>query len=83
MEGLIPFVYRAIVQYKNDGNVSLGSLMLNESPSASYMRLPGDSGRYRSVEACFFSSSSAATGYLSAVTALQSPVRRSASARRA
>ncbi|KAL3640665.1 hypothetical protein CASFOL_015633 [Castilleja foliolosa] len=46
MEGLIPFVYKAIAQYKNggQGNNIIGT-WLNESPSASYMRLPGDSGR--------------------------------------
>ncbi|KAL7136410.1 hypothetical protein ABFS83_10G028700 [Erythranthe nasuta] len=48
MEGLIPFVYRAIVQYKNGGRQgSVIGTWLNESPSASYMRLPaGDSGRF-------------------------------------
>ncbi|XP_050238185.1 uncharacterized protein LOC126687669 [Mercurialis annua] len=47
MEGLIPFVYRAIMQYKNGNEGPIGS-WLNESPSASYMRLPtGDSGRFQ------------------------------------
>ncbi|XVE96927.1 hypothetical protein REPUB_Repub02eG0266200 [Reevesia pubescens] len=49
MEGLIPFVYRAIVEYKNgreDGHVL--ATWFNDSPSASYMRLPtGDSGRFQ------------------------------------
>ncbi|WOG94454.1 hypothetical protein DCAR_0313750 [Daucus carota subsp. sativus] len=48
MEGLIPFVYRAIVQYRNGGD--MGSF-LSESPSAAYMRLPGDSGRFQALQA--------------------------------
>lgn len=46
MEGLIPFLYRAIVQYRNGGDIGT---FLNESPSASYMRLPGDSGRFQVI----------------------------------
>ncbi|OMO66415.1 hypothetical protein CCACVL1_21174 [Corchorus capsularis] len=47
MEGLIPFVYRAFVQYKN-GREGVLATWFNESPSASYMRLPtGDSGRFQ------------------------------------
>ncbi|XP_019058388.1 PREDICTED: uncharacterized protein LOC109116793 [Tarenaya hassleriana] len=54
MEGLIPFLYKAIVQYKNGGTVS--SVLFSEhhhSPSASgyYIRLPGDSsGRFRASD---------------------------------
>ena len=47
MEGLIPFVYRAIVQYKNAGQGLVGSWLSESPPSASYMRLPGDSGRFQ------------------------------------
>ncbi|KAL8508997.1 hypothetical protein ACS0TY_016259 [Phlomoides rotata] len=36
MEGLIPYVYKAITQYRHGAT----------SPSASYTRLPGDSGRF-------------------------------------
>ncbi|KAJ6968708.1 hypothetical protein NC653_036631 [Populus alba x Populus x berolinensis] len=40
MEGLIPFVYRAIMQFNNGKEAGpLGS--------SSYMRLPGDSGRFQ------------------------------------
>ncbi|XVE76421.1 hypothetical protein DITRI_Ditri12bG0171400 [Diplodiscus trichospermus] len=47
MEGLIPFVYRAIVQYKN-GREGVLTTWFDDSPSASYMRLPtGDSGRFQ------------------------------------
>ncbi|GMN60136.1 hypothetical protein TIFTF001_029218 [Ficus carica] len=49
MEGLIPFVYRVIVEYKN-GNKHQHDLLgswFSESPSASYIRLPtGESGRF-------------------------------------
>ena len=48
MEGLIPFVYRAIVQYKNGREGHVLATWFNESPSASYMRLPTeDSGRFQ------------------------------------
>ncbi|XVF55206.1 hypothetical protein PTKIN_Ptkin06aG0018300 [Pterospermum kingtungense] len=47
MEGLIPFVYRAVVQYRNGKEGHVLATWFNESPSASYMRLPtGDSGRF-------------------------------------
>ena len=48
MEGLIPFVYRAIVQYKNGREGHVLATWFTESPSPSYMRLPtGDSGRFQ------------------------------------
>ncbi|KAK1412946.1 hypothetical protein QVD17_34578 [Tagetes erecta] len=48
MEGLIPFVYRAIMQQKNAGGQSLFRSALNDSPSSSYVRLPtGESGRFQ------------------------------------
>ncbi|KAF8029305.1 hypothetical protein BT93_E1862 [Corymbia citriodora subsp. variegata] len=76
MEGLIPFVYRAIVQYRN-GNQGPLTTWLPESPSASYVRLPGDSGRFQASDIHFFRpdsgfnntmSSSAATGTATATT---------------
>lgn len=57
MEGLIPFVYRAIVQYKS-GNQGPLTAWLPESPSASYMRLPGDSGRFQASDLQFLTTSS-------------------------
>ncbi|KAG2685883.1 hypothetical protein I3760_10G146900 [Carya illinoinensis] len=60
MEGLIPFVYRAIMQYKHEKEIptALGSYWFNESPSASYMRLPGsDSGRFQTSDIELFCSS--------------------------
>ncbi|ONK76892.1 uncharacterized protein A4U43_C02F930 [Asparagus officinalis] len=50
MEGLIPYVYKAIVQYRNGGGAPLGGTWFNESPPASYIRLPGGSGRFRASE---------------------------------
>uniref|UniRef100_A0A7N0TAN7 Uncharacterized protein n=1 Tax=Kalanchoe fedtschenkoi TaxID=63787 RepID=A0A7N0TAN7_KALFE len=44
MEGLIPFVYKSIVQYRNGGR---GVLIGGESPSGSYVKLRGDSGRFQ------------------------------------
>ncbi|KAJ9180671.1 hypothetical protein P3X46_008885 [Hevea brasiliensis] len=55
MEGLIPFVYRAIMQHKNGKEGPLGS-WLNDSPSASYMPLPGDSGRFQASDIRIFGS---------------------------
>ncbi|XVE61941.1 hypothetical protein DITRI_Ditri06bG0078800 [Diplodiscus trichospermus] len=57
MEGLIPFVYRAIVQYKNGGDGHVLATWFNDSPSASYMRLPtGDSGRFQITDKQLFQS---------------------------
>ncbi|KAF9591316.1 hypothetical protein IFM89_003628 [Coptis chinensis] len=47
MEGLIPFVYKVIVQYKR---APITGSWFDESPSASYMRLPGDSGRLQAPD---------------------------------
>ncbi|KAK6943020.1 hypothetical protein RJ641_028397 [Dillenia turbinata] len=55
MEGLIPFVCRAIKHYKNGGQVSIRTL-LSDSPSASYIRLPGDSGRFQAPDVQFLRS---------------------------
>lgn len=57
MEGLIPYVYKAIMQYKNGEQGEKGA-WLNESPSASYVRLPGDSGRFQTSDIQLLSTSS-------------------------
>ncbi|CAN4126186.1 unnamed protein product [Withania somnifera] len=49
MEGLIPLVYKAIVEYKNGR-----ATWMPESPSASYIRLPGDSGRFETSDLQIF-----------------------------
>ncbi|KAK4270364.1 hypothetical protein QN277_023406 [Acacia crassicarpa] len=55
MEGLIPFVYRAIVQYRNGKEGALGA-WLCESPSYSYVRLAGgDSGRFQTSASALLS----------------------------
>ncbi|KAL1549199.1 hypothetical protein AAHA92_17331 [Salvia divinorum] len=44
MEGLIPLVYKAIVQYRNGGQSGLTGAWLDDTQSAAaYTRLPGDS----------------------------------------
>ncbi|XP_021289709.1 uncharacterized protein LOC110420657 [Herrania umbratica] len=94
MEGLIPFVYRAIVQYKN-GREGVLATWFSESPSASYMRLPtGDSGRFQVSDKQVFQSdygdfsasspSSMATSSTTKIilsTGVQSPVCRLTSRR--
>ena len=55
MEGLIPFVYRTVMQYKSGKEGPIGS-WLNESPSYSYMKLPGDSGRFQGSASSLFGS---------------------------
>lgn len=77
MEGLIPFVYKAIVQYRNCGQVSLGSLLFDEPPPSYYMRLPGDSGRFQSM----LLSSPPTTTTTGSLAPQQSPIRRSTSRR--
>nr|XP_004506624.1 uncharacterized protein LOC101509861 [Cicer arietinum] len=73
MEGLIPFVYKAIIQYKNGKEGSIGS-WLCDSPSYSYMKLPaGDSGRFQTV---VFSSSSSSSNIASSSGDVRSPRRR-------
>lgn len=52
MEGLIPFVYKAIIDYKNTRQGG----MTSESPLGSYMRLPGDSGRFEMSDIQLFGS---------------------------
>ncbi|WVZ17880.1 hypothetical protein V8G54_010862 [Vigna mungo] len=55
MEGLIPFVYKAIMQYKNGRQGPIVS-WLCDSPSYSYMKLPGDSGRFQTPASSLFGS---------------------------
>ncbi|KAH7678156.1 hypothetical protein IHE45_07G131900 [Dioscorea alata] len=86
MEGLIPYVYRMIVQYRSGGvkAPNVVSLWFNESPSASpsmaYMRLPGDSGRYIASDIQFFSPSSLSAP--ATTSSIQSPFRHSTSCKR-
>lgn len=76
MEGLIPFVYRAVVEYRNGGGQAsnMGSSWYSESPSASYMRLPsGDSGRLQNTsEIQLFASSPMVV--VTATSTVQSPL---------
>ncbi|CAN6576280.1 unnamed protein product [Malus baccata var. baccata] len=80
MEGLIPFVYKAIVEYKN-GRHGGGHHVLNswlcESPSVSYIRLPsGDSDRFESSDFQLFSGTSPASSAVQMISSgVQSPFR--------
>jgi hypothetical protein len=51
MEGVIPFIFKVIAQYKEEGQASFGGLLSDSdepSPVSSYVLLPGDSdGRHR------------------------------------
>ncbi|PWZ11098.1 hypothetical protein Zm00014a_012291 [Zea mays] len=83
MEGLIPFIYRAVVRYrKEEGRVSLGDLFFDEPSSpTSYFRLPGgaDSGRYQQVTSSDLLSSQTTTSTASSgaagVARRRSPMR--------
>ncbi|KAF4349468.1 hypothetical protein CsatB_000713 [Cannabis sativa] len=88
MEGLIPFVYKVIVEYKNGNNnrhehhhdLLSSWLINNDSPMASiaYIRLPGgDSGRFQTSPFARASSSSSTSSVSSSSSGVQySPVRR-------
>ncbi|KAL5220846.1 hypothetical protein ABZP36_025559 [Zizania latifolia] len=67
MEGLLPFLYRAIIHYASGGQTPIGNPFTNESPSPSpsasprapyYVRLAGgaDSGSLRFAEIPVFPS---------------------------
>ncbi|KAK7395241.1 hypothetical protein VNO78_15790 [Psophocarpus tetragonolobus] len=71
MEGLIPFVYKAIMQYKGGKEGSIGSWIC-DSPSYSYVRLPtGDSGRFQVQTPASFSSTSPSSNNNPASSATQ------------
>ncbi|KAI9112216.1 hypothetical protein K1719_016739 [Acacia pycnantha] len=81
MEGLIPFVYRAIVQYRNGKEGALGT-WLCESPSYSYVRLGGgDSGRFQTSASALLSDYgfSSATAPPPAKSSLSSPSNNNSS----
>uniref|UniRef100_A0A0D3EW77 Uncharacterized protein n=1 Tax=Oryza barthii TaxID=65489 RepID=A0A0D3EW77_9ORYZ len=47
MEGIIPFIFKAVAQYKEGGHVSLSDMISDKPSPASYVLLPGDSdGRH-------------------------------------
>ncbi|KAL9247122.1 hypothetical protein vseg_020587 [Gypsophila vaccaria] len=61
MEGLIPYLYKTIVQHKDRNQGGTIELWLNgsSSPSPSYVRLPsGDSGRFQPSSSTNLSESS-------------------------
>ncbi|KAL5725760.1 hypothetical protein ACHQM5_008869 [Ranunculus cassubicifolius] len=78
MEGLIPFVYKAIVQYRSaEQQATITASWFQESPSASYIRLPtGDSGRFQSSDIQLIRSSPSDTSHLLVCATTQSPLHR-------
>lgn len=74
MEGFIPFIYRAIVRYRKEGQVSFSDLLFDEPSPSSYFRLPGDSGRYQLMANQLFSQTSADSDVVGAVR--RSPAHR-------
>jgi hypothetical protein len=73
MEGLIPFIYRAVVQYRKEGQVSFADLFFDEPSPMSYFHLPGDSGRYQVTVNDLFSHSTLESGAVG--TTRRSPAR--------
>ncbi|KAL5747934.1 hypothetical protein ACOSQ2_025231 [Xanthoceras sorbifolium] len=51
MEGLLPFIYRVIIQYRTAGGQepTMADSWFSESPPAPYARLPGDPGHFKSL----------------------------------
>ncbi|OMO91134.1 hypothetical protein COLO4_18585 [Corchorus olitorius] len=45
MEGLIPFIYRVIIQHRTGEQLTVDGSLFNEPHPVPYIRLPGDSGR--------------------------------------
>lgn len=87
MEGIIPFVFKVIAQYKEGEHASFGALIsYSDEPSAvsSYVLLPGDSdGRHRDESNQQLCSTSAHAEAVTTCTARASPIRRSTLRRRA
>uniref|UniRef100_A0A0E0JQZ8 Uncharacterized protein n=1 Tax=Oryza punctata TaxID=4537 RepID=A0A0E0JQZ8_ORYPU len=49
---IIPFIFKAVAQYKEGGHVSLSDMISDEPSPASYVLLPGDSdGRHADEKA--------------------------------
>ncbi|XWS28789.1 hypothetical protein CRYUN_Cryun25bG0101300 [Craigia yunnanensis] len=81
MEGLIPFIYRVIIQYRTGEQPTTEGYLFNEPHPAPYARLPGDSGGFKlpSENGSSFSMSSPSTSsYLTASKGIRSPLHLSA-----
>ncbi|CAL0304477.1 unnamed protein product [Lupinus luteus] len=72
MEGLIPFVYKAIMQYKNGKQGPITSWIC-DTPSYSYMRLPGDSGRLQDSASSPSFNPASSTNQVIVSSSVQSP----------
>ncbi|CAN1139579.1 hypothetical protein LINPERPRIM_LOCUS23957 [Linum perenne] len=51
MEGLIPYMYRALTQHSRNGKRGALNSLFADSPSSMYdIRLPGDSSRFQAFD---------------------------------
>ncbi|KAL5073054.1 hypothetical protein RYX36_012038 [Vicia faba] len=83
MEGLIPFVYKAVVQYKNGKERTNISSWFCDSPSYSYMKLPAsDSDQFQTIYSSSPSSNLTKVIISSSGDDVRSPRRRSINSRR-
>ncbi|CAL4960471.1 unnamed protein product [Urochloa decumbens] len=87
MEGIIPFIFKVIAQYKEQEQASFGGLISDSdepSPASSYVLLPGDSdGRRRDERSHQLCASSLHSEAVTTCTARPSPIRCSTLRRRA
>lgn len=75
MEGLIPLVYRVILQFRAARQPPMAETWLNGSPPNPYVRLPGDSGRFQQPDIKPFRSfGPSSTSSLVVSTGIQSPL---------
>ncbi|GJM92579.1 hypothetical protein PR202_ga09059 [Eleusine coracana subsp. coracana] len=86
MEGIIPFIFKAIAQYKEEGQVSLDGMMISDDPSpASYVLLPAgdsDGGYQEEANRQLRRPTSAQAEAVTACTARAVPLRSSTLRRR-
>ncbi|CAO1946566.1 unnamed protein product [Urochloa humidicola] len=87
MEGIIPFIFKVIAQYKEEEKASFGGLISDSDESlqpASYVLLPGDSdGRRRDERSHQLCVSTVHSEAVTTCTARASPLRCSTLRRRA
>ncbi|OEL33117.1 hypothetical protein BAE44_0005864 [Dichanthelium oligosanthes] len=87
MEGVIPFIFKVIAQYKEEGQASFGGLISDSdepSPVSSYVLLPADSdGRHRDEGSQQLCAASMHSEAVTTCTARPSPLRCSTLRRRA
>ncbi|KAF5744567.1 hypothetical protein HS088_TW07G00141 [Tripterygium wilfordii] len=75
MEGLIPFIYKVIVQYRAAGQSTMESSWFDGLQNAPYARLPGDSGRFSPSMYQLSAVAHSTTSHVLATTGIKSPIR--------